>query len=107
MKIDDFKVSVRVVGKAKKSTGKVLGVAMIEYHDPIKDGFRLTGFKILRGDYKTDYIDSNKNFLWLAPPAYQDPVTGKLVNMFFVYLEFWKALEKKVLTQYLEKEIDF
>jgi len=107
MEIDDFKVSVRILGKAKKSAGKVMGVAMLEYKNPEEDGFRVTGFKILRGDYRTDYIDSDDNFLWLAPPAYKDPVTGKLVNMFFVHREFWKALEEKVITQYLEKKVDF
>ena len=98
MNIDDISVEIRTTEK-----GKMKGVVQIKYLDPEKNGFRLSGFKILTGNYSTGFKDKDENDLWVAPPSFPDQVTGKLINTFFMPEVLWKKLQNKILNQYLRK----
>ncbi len=79
----------------------MVGNAGITYLDPDVNGFRVIGFKILKGVYPTDHTDRDGNFLWVAPPSFADPVTSKLTNMFFAAKSLWKEVENKIIESYL------
>lgn len=82
--------------------GKVLGMAVIEIGDMKVDGFRIVGFKILRGMYDdTGHYDSEGNPIWVAPPSYADSV-GEYKNIFFAAPELWKELQNKIIEEYLK-----
>jgi len=102
MDTNEFRVEIR---KVARRTGKVVGVASLLFQDPEKDGFRISGFKILtEGNFGTGYTDAEGSNLWVAPPAYPDPVTGKLIGMFFMALPLWKKLEAKILESFLSSK---
>ena|GEM_PF-4093465 len=102
MDINDFRIEIR---KLTRRSGKVVGIASVIIRNPEKDGYRIGGFKILtEGQYSTNYTDENGNNLWVAPPAYPDPVSGKLVGMFFMAEPLWKKLQENILISFLSHE---
>ncbi|MCL5781816.1 MAG: hypothetical protein M1459_00430 [Patescibacteria group bacterium] len=98
MKNDDFTVEVRAF---KTPRGKLVGTASIMYMNPDTDGLRVSGFKILtEGKFSTGFTDEDGNIIWVAPPAYHDPVVGKYNPMFFLAKPLWQALEAKILSSF-------
>lgn len=83
--------------------GKMLGAATLEFGDAGKDGFRLTGFKVLAGMYdESGYYDEDSGApIWVAPPSYPDAV-GKQHPIFFCSAEQWKNLQSMVIESYLQ-----
>ena len=96
--MDNFSVEVRTTNK-----GKMRGIASVTYLNQEINGFRLIGFKIMTGSYSTGFSDSDGSTLWVAPPSYSDPVTGKIINTFFMVESLWKQLQAKILVEYLKK----
>jgi hypothetical protein len=98
MDIDDFLVEIRKINKGK---GSMRGVASVSYLDKEKNGFKMIGFKILKGMYSVGYEDTDGSFLWVAPPSFSDPVTSKIVNSFYMPQDLWNQLQAKILEQYI------
>jgi hypothetical protein len=97
MNIKDFSVEIR----KSLSRGKLLAVASLSYLDPEVTGFRIRGFKIMKGNYSTGYTDKEGDHIWVAPPSYHDPVTDKLSTMFFMPKPLWQKLESQILAEFI------
>jgi len=99
MNIEDFVIEIRVF---EKQRGKLVGNASISFMNPDTNGFRIKGFKVLTdGNFSTGFRDKDDKTLWVAPPAYPDPVSGKLIGMFYMATPLWKVLESKILESFL------
>ena len=102
MDTDNFSIEVRITNR-----GKVRGVASIIYLNQEVNGFRLGGFKIMSGNYPTEFTDNDGALLWVAAPSYADPVSGKNINTFYMAENLWKQLQTKILVEYLNKKNKF
>jgi len=96
MFIDQIKIKVK-----KVHSGKVVGIASVEWDDAEKNGWRLIGFKILKGNYDEGYQNSDGSPLFVAPPAYNDGI-GKFHNIFYTAPPIWKLLQGKIIESFLD-----
>lgn len=83
--------------------GKMLGIASLEFGNPERDGFRISGFKILIGDYdETGYVDEETGrYIWIAPPSYRDEIGG-FKNIFRAAPHIWKEYSVAIAKEFME-----
>lgn len=91
--IKKAKIGFKIINR-----GKLIANAYVELGE--NDWIRITGYKILKGNYdETGYYDNDGVPLFVKPPSYTDE-QGRFHDIVFTHKPLWDSIQHRILEEY-------